>query len=62
MPQDPLTAYMWLLLSSVDDKDGKTGENLGSRRLRDSVEKKLTPAQIAKAQKKAMEWKPTPTR
>jgi len=51
VPQDPVQAHMWFNLA---------GSN-GSEKARESlvrVEKKMTPAQIAQAQKLAREWKP----
>ena len=58
VPQDYVLAYMWLDLASKRDsawekeKRDKAGEN------RKNLASKLTPAQIAEAQKLAREWKP----
>jgi hypothetical protein len=49
--QDDAQAHMWFSLSAAQgDKDGAKG--------RDMVARKMTPAQIAEAQKLAREWKP----
>jgi uncharacterized protein len=51
VPQDYVIAHMWLNLAAVDgDKDAAEG--------RDTLAAKMTPAQIAEAQKLAREWKP----
>jgi uncharacterized protein len=54
VPQDYVTAHMWFNLAAASgDKDAV--EN------RDIVAAKMTPAQIAEAQKLAREWKPKST-
>ena len=58
--QDHVRAYMWFSLAS-----SSSGPPLAySAEHRDSVVKKMSPAQIAEAQKLAREWRPTtqPTR
>jgi TPR repeat protein len=57
VPQDKVTAYMWLNLSAAQGRDGAAA-------FRDLIARRMTPAQIAEAQKLAREWKPTkqPTR
>jgi uncharacterized protein len=58
VPQNYVAAHMWFNLAAVrggiGDKD--TAKN------RDTVAAKMSPAQIAEAQKLAREWKPTPSR
>ncbi|MBU6433918.1 MAG: sel1 repeat family protein, partial [Nitrospirae bacterium] len=49
--QDYVLAHMWFNLAA------EQGEKVASD-LRDSLAKKMTPAQIAEAQKLASEWKP----
>jgi TPR repeat protein len=50
--QDYVQAHMWWNLAAVSgDEDAIKN--------RDKVAKKMTPAQIAEAQKLAREWKPT---
>jgi TPR repeat protein len=51
VPQDNIHAYMWLSLAAArGDQDAISN--------RDRVARKMTPAQIAEAQKLAREWKP----
>ena len=52
VPKDYVSAYMWFNLSSAKGDPAAT-------KLRDAVAEKMTPAQIAEAQKLAREWKPT---
>jgi hypothetical protein len=53
--QDHVQAYMWFSLASLS-----SGSPLNySAEYRDSVVKKMTPSQIAEAQKLMREWKPT---
>jgi uncharacterized protein len=54
VPQDFILAYMWLNLSAGQGKEEAV-------QYRNMVAAKMTPAQIAEAQKLAREWKPTPT-
>ena len=52
VPQDYVSAHMWFNLAAAKgDKDAAKN--------RDTAEKRMTPAQIAEAQKLAREWKPT---
>ena len=53
VPQDFVLAYMWFNLAAAqgDENAGKT---------RDQVASRMTPEQIAEAQRLAREWKPTP--
>jgi uncharacterized protein len=50
VPQDYVAAYMWLDLAAKGDQLA-----IGNR---DAVARRMTPAQIAEAQKLAHEWKP----
>jgi TPR repeat protein len=52
VPQDYVTADMWFNLAATGNQDA-----LQEREL---VERLMTPAQIAEAQKLAREWKPRP--
>ena len=73
--QDYIQAYMWLTLAAAGSKDQvmKAPESLRDNlakamkglqeeatALRDSIAKKMTPAQIADAQRLASEWKAAP--
>lgn len=52
VPQDHVRAYMWLNLSAAQGREGAAA-------FRDLIARRMTPAQIAEAQKLAREWKPT---
>ena len=52
VPQDLVRAYMWFTLSAAQGKEGAAV-------FRDLIARRMTPAQIAEAQKFAREWKPT---
>ena len=49
LPQDYVQAHMWFSLSAAQDGDTNN---------RDIIAAKMTPAQIAEAQKLARDWKP----
>ncbi len=51
VPQDDVQAYMWLSLAAAQ------GNEL-ARKARDIVAKKMTPAELAEAQRLAREWTP----
>jgi hypothetical protein len=53
--QDCIQACMWLILSA-DSSEGENEEEAG--KLLDEVTKKMTPQQIAEAQRLAKEWTP----
>src|SRR2546423_1013436 len=55
VPQDYVSAYMWLSLSTASQPAALTSITAEHR---DEVASKMTPAQIAEAQKLAREWKP----
>jgi TPR repeat protein len=52
VPQDHIRSYMWFDLSAAQGRDGAAA-------FRDLVARRMTPGQIAEAQKLAREWKPT---
>ena len=52
VPKDYVQAHMWLNLAASNSETKAAAE------YRDTVAKKMTPAQIAEAQKLAREWKP----
>ena len=52
VPKDLVTAYMWINLAAAQGSESE-------KRARDALEKQMTPAQIAEAQKLSREWKPT---
>jgi TPR repeat protein len=51
VPQDYVLAHMWFNLSAAQNHPRAVTD-------REQVEKLMTPAQIAEAQKLAQEWKP----
>ncbi len=51
VPQDKVRAYMWFNLSASQGREGAAA-------FRDLIARRMTPAQIAEAQKLAREWKP----
>ena len=51
MPQDYVRAHMWFNLSAAQG-------NQDAAKNRDNIAKRMTPAQIAEAQKLAREWQP----
>jgi TPR repeat protein len=53
VPQDYVLAHMWFNLAAASGNENAV-------KGRDMVAAKMTPAQIAEAQKLAREWKPTP--
>ena len=57
VPQDYVQAHKWLNLASAFALKEKAGE--GAAKGRDLISAKMTPEQIAEAQKLAREWKPT---
>jgi TPR repeat protein len=65
VPQDYVLAHMWLNLSASNsrgDQSLQTAAAINERRIqaRDEVARKMTPDQIAEAQRHAREWKPKP--
>jgi TPR repeat protein len=56
VPEDVVRAHMWFNLS------GAESDYQDARKLRDDLARRMTPAQIAEAQKLAREWKPKPER
>ena len=50
VPQDKVRAYMWFSLSAAQGREGAAA-------LRDLIARRMTPAQIAEAQKLARDWK-----
>ena len=55
VPQDYVKAHMWFNLASVGAPATSRFDYVGYR---DELAKKMTPAQIAEAQKLARDWKP----
>ena len=59
MPPDYVEAYKWLNLAAFRFPASEAGNRERAIKRRDSVASKMTPQQIAEAQKLAREWKPT---
>jgi len=58
VPQDYVSAHMWLNLAAAQFLDQEKENRESALKARDLAASKLTPAQIAQAQKLAHEWKP----
>ena len=58
--QDYVEAHMWLNLAASRFSAAETRNRDQAIRDRDHVAAKMTPAQVAEAQKLAREWKPKP--
>ena len=58
VPQDDVQAYMWFDLAAARFAASETEKRDFVAKSRDEVASKLTPAQIAEAQRLAREWKP----
>ena len=56
VPQDEAQAYMWFKLASSTFPPGERRDQ--AVKDRDTVAKRMTPAQISEAQKLAREWRP----
>jgi uncharacterized protein len=59
VPSDYVQAYKWLSLAASAYSASKRVNGNKAVSIRDLVAAKMTPAQIAEAQKLAREWKPT---
>ena len=59
VPQDYVQAHMWVNLAASRFAVSQVGRERAIKS-RDLVAAKMTPAQIAEAQKLAREWKPKP--
>jgi uncharacterized protein len=64
VPGDIVRAHMWLDLSAARTAQIEGAQKLArdAQELRDTLARKMTPAQIAEAQHLAREWKPKPER
>jgi len=60
VPQDFVQAYMWVSLAASRFPPSAKEDREQAARHRDIVASKMTPAQIAEAQKQAQEWRPKP--
>ena len=58
VPQDYVQAYMWVNLGTAPVTPGEQREMRA--KVRDEIAAKMTPEQIAEAQRLAREWKPNP--
>jgi uncharacterized protein len=56
VPQNYVMAHMWMNLAASRAKPAERREAFAATR--DALAAKMTPAQIAEAQKMASEWKP----
>ena len=56
VPQDYVQAHMWFNLAEFHSSPGRVHDKAAQDR--DAVAKRMTPTQIAEAQKLAREWRP----
>ncbi len=56
VPQDYVQAHMWYNLAAAGSPPGEDRDSAAKNR--DIVAERMTPAQIAEAQRLAREWKP----
>jgi hypothetical protein len=61
-PQDYVQAHMWFNLAASRIPASEKKERDNAIEARDFTASKMTPAQIAEAQRLAREWKPKPER
>ena len=59
VPQDHVEAHMWFNLAAAQSSGEDRDQTVESR---DAVAERMTPDQIAEAQRRAREWTPTPER
>ena len=57
VPQDNVAAYMWFVLGAAQSSDEDRDTYVDAR---DAAAERMTPEQIADAQRRAREWTPTP--
>ena len=62
VPQDYVQAHKWCNLAAAHLPASKKKLRDQAVKLRDAIAAKMTPAQIAEAQKLASEWKPKPAK
>ena len=58
VPKDYVLAYIWSNLASTRDPASEKEKRDKAEKIRNIPTSKLTPAQIAEAQRLAREWKP----
>jgi hypothetical protein len=58
IPQDYVQAYMWFDLAAARFSAPEAESRDHAVRNRDIIASKMTPAQLAEAQRRAREWKP----
>jgi hypothetical protein len=59
VPQDYVQAHKWLNLAAANYPTSDTRSRSEAVKIRERIEAKMNPAQLAEAQKLAREWKPT---
>jgi len=62
LPQDYVQAHMWFNLAASQFPAWEKDKRGDAVKARDYLASKMTPAQIAEAQKLAREWEPKPER
>ena len=59
VPKDDVEAYKWFNLAAAQRRIRRDLLHANAARERDTIGKRMTPEQIAEAQKLSSEWKPT---
>ena len=62
VPQDYVQAHKWFNLAASNFRESEKADRDKAAKRRDELAAKMTPAQIAEAQRLMREWKPTPNR
>jgi TPR repeat protein len=62
VPRDPVQAYLWLDLASSRFPAPEKEKQADAAKRRDGIASRMTPGQVAEAQRLAREWKPEPVR
>ena len=62
MAKDPVQARKWYALASVDDGEYDAEMSVRAKKAAEALAGKMTPAQIAQADKLVAEFKPAPKR
>ncbi len=62
VPKDVVQAHKWFALASVDDRTYDDGVFARARQAKEALAAKMTPAQLAQADKLAAEWTPAAKR
>jgi hypothetical protein len=56
--QDYVTAYMWFDLAAARAPENRLDDSINALKNRENLASKMTPDQVAEAQRRKREWKP----